>query len=228
VENHLGALYKETGKYAAAERMYRRALSKVKHQYPDSLLLAVLYHNLGGLEHVRGRYVRGEALLRQAVALRERLLGPDHPTVAADLSALAALLDGQHKFAESEVLYRRAIRTFRRCRDRLELAFNYNNLATVRLLRGDTVEAARLYRRAVSIKEHLLGRDHPGLATTLNNLGLLYLRSEHRSEARRILRRASKMFDRSLGRSHPKTTSSDAVYQAVVKGKPVVAGVLSL
>jgi tetratricopeptide (TPR) repeat protein len=72
--------------------------------HPD---MATLYHNLGGLEHARGRYARVEPWARQAVAIREQALGPEHPAVAADVAALAAILDAQGQEAEAEALYRR-------------------------------------------------------------------------------------------------------------------------
>ena len=77
--------------------------------------LATLYHNLGGLEHARGRYARGEPFARRSVALREQALGLDHPTVAADVAALAALLVGQGKYDEAEAFYQRALAIFTRC-----------------------------------------------------------------------------------------------------------------
>jgi Flp pilus assembly protein TadD len=43
------------------------------------------------------------------VALREALLGPEHPTVARDLAALAAIVSGRGRFDEAERLLRRAI-----------------------------------------------------------------------------------------------------------------------
>ena len=54
-------------------------------------LLAVLYHNLGGLEHARGAFASGKPLARRAVDIRTRTLGPEHPDVAADMAALAPL-----------------------------------------------------------------------------------------------------------------------------------------
>jgi len=67
---------------------------------PEASVLASLYHNLGGLEHARGAFATGEPLARRAVAIRTRTLGPEHPDVAADMAALAALLDGQGKYDE--------------------------------------------------------------------------------------------------------------------------------
>jgi len=40
-------------------------------------------------------------------------LGPDHPHVAADVAALAALIDGQERFEEAEALYQRALAIFK-------------------------------------------------------------------------------------------------------------------
>jgi hypothetical protein len=41
-------------------------------EHPD---VATLYHNLGGLEHARGRYARGEPFACRSVAIREKALG---------------------------------------------------------------------------------------------------------------------------------------------------------
>jgi tetratricopeptide (TPR) repeat protein len=59
--NDLAVLYKYTAQFAMAARLYRRALAITTQalgpEHPD---VATLYHNLGGLEHARGRYARGE------------------------------------------------------------------------------------------------------------------------------------------------------------------------
>ena len=49
--------------FATAARLYRRALAVTTRalgpEHPD---VATLYHNLGGLEHARGRYARRGAM----------------------------------------------------------------------------------------------------------------------------------------------------------------------
>ena len=104
----LAVLYKYTARFATAARLYRRALAVTTQalgpEHPD---VATIYHNLGGLEHARGRYTRGEPWARRAVTVRKRALGPDHPAVAADMAALAAILDAQGNDTEAEALYRR-------------------------------------------------------------------------------------------------------------------------
>ena len=79
----------------------------LKDRGAESVEVATL-HNLGGIEHARERYSAGERFARRAVEIRERLLGPDHPDTAADVAALAGLLDGQKRYRESEPLSLRA------------------------------------------------------------------------------------------------------------------------
>jgi tetratricopeptide (TPR) repeat protein len=104
--NELGVLGKYDGQFERSETAYRRALRIVEQTSGlESELGATLFHNLGGLEHARGHFATGEPFARRAVEIRERLVGPDHPDTAADVAALAALLDGQRKYDEAEKLY---------------------------------------------------------------------------------------------------------------------------
>jgi tetratricopeptide (TPR) repeat protein len=66
-------------------------------------------NNLAGLYHARGRYADAEPFYQRALAIRERVLGPDHPDVALSLNNLAVLYDAQGRYAEAEPLYRRAL-----------------------------------------------------------------------------------------------------------------------
>ena len=47
--------------------------------------LAAVYHNIGGLEHARGRYKRAEPFARRSVVIREKAVGENHQTTAADI-----------------------------------------------------------------------------------------------------------------------------------------------
>ena len=69
----------------------------------------------------------------KALAIREKKLGPEHPDVAADAAALAAILDGQGKREEAEALFRRALNVFERIYGphHYEVAVNLNNLGAL-------------------------------------------------------------------------------------------------
>ena len=94
--------------------------------------------------------------------IRRNALGSDHVDVAADIAALAALLDGQGKFDEAEPLYRQALEawnastvpnTIRCCQPQQPRGQSTNPRRSV--------QAERLYVRALEIKEKLLGTGAP-------------------------------------------------------------------
>src|SRR5260221_6925516 len=111
--NELGMACKYAGNFAAAERYYRLALERAAHchQGPQrNFFLADLYHNLGGLEHSRRHFRRGESFTRKALQLRCRATDANSLGGASDMAALAALLDGQRRFAGSKSMYRKSLR----------------------------------------------------------------------------------------------------------------------
>lgn len=126
--------------------------------------------------------------------------------MAADIAALAALLDGQRKYAEAEQLYRRALAIFERSHgaENYEIAVNLNNLAANCNAQGRQDEAERLYQRALALKEKLLDAEHPDVAMTLNNLAVFYKAGQRYAEAEPLYQRALAIFEKALGPQHPK------------------------
>lgn len=70
--------------------------------------------------------------------------------------------------------------------DSHETAVQAHQLAKVLAGRGRVDDAVALYRRAVDIKQRVLGEGHPDVATTLHNLALL-LEADGRTEEARSL-----------------------------------------
>jgi tetratricopeptide (TPR) repeat protein len=215
----LGIVYKYTGQFDPAERVYYRALSLTEgHGRVNLNQLADLYHNLGGLDHARGHFAHGEPLARRAVDLRIQALGEEHASVAADRAALAALLDGLGRNDEAEFLLRHAVRVLERIAgpNHGDVAAALNNLAAIRQKRGATDEAERLYRRALAIKERLNGADHPELTPTLNNLATLLRRRGQVDEAAALYQRALKILERTVEPDHPNLLACRANYTALL------------
>ena len=217
--NALGVLCKYWGRFDDAEQFYTRAIEIAERTRASDESLATLLHNLGGLEHARGEYARGEEPARRSVNIRERVLGRDHPSVAADVAALAALVEGQGRYEEAEQMYRRVLATFERIYgpNHYEIAVNLNNLAGVRDALGHPVEAEALYRRALAIKEDLFGPDHPDVAMTLNNLALLLASQGRPEEADALYSRALRTFSERLEPGHPKIRGCIENYVALLR-----------
>ena len=73
-------VYKEEGRYADADPLYKRALATWKKalgpEHPD---VAQLLNNLADLYLAQGRYADAEPLYKRALAIREKALGPITP-----------------------------------------------------------------------------------------------------------------------------------------------------
>lgn len=198
--NNLGVLYKYTGQFDRAETLYRAAL-----QGAEGTELATLYHNLGGLEHARGRFAEGESWARKAWVLRKSLLGPEEPATLADEAALAGVLDGLERYDESEQIYHHVLGKFEEIYgpNHYEIAVNLHNLAGVQCARRRLEEAELTYRRALVLKENLLGSDHPDTALTAHNLGVLLMDMGRNHEAAGLIEDALQVFEATLSPDHP-------------------------
>jgi len=203
--NQLGVLCKFTGRFAEADKHYAAALPIYRKRFgARSREMAALLHNLGGLDHARGEFARGERYARGSVAIARRLLKPSDPERLAHEVAHAALLDGLDRQRESIPIYERAVRGFTRAlgATHYEVASTLHNLASAQHALERRAAAERHYRRA----EQLLA-DHPvDQALTRYNLGLLL-------GDRALLRKARAAFQRHLGARHPHTRACVAALQ---------------
>jgi len=69
-------------------------------------------------------------------------------------------------------------------------------------------QAEPLFQRALAIREHELGPNHPDTATSLNNLAGLYWAQGKYAEAESLLQRALAIHEQQVGPQHPATASS--------------------
>jgi tetratricopeptide (TPR) repeat protein len=170
-----GIAAKERGTFDEAERCYaevRRALDLSGARVPA---VAALHHNLAGLAYARERYVEAEAHARRALALRRSLKRVAPVDVAQDLAVLASALAGQHRHAEALALFDEATAICQEARPprEYEIAVHLHNVASIHHTLGRFDLAEDLYRRALGIKEALLGAEHPEVCLVAGNLGTL-------------------------------------------------------
>ncbi len=196
--NDFGVLCKASGRFAAAERAYRRAMrliasSRRNPGYKDAL--ATLYHNLGGIAHARGRYGEGLRYARRGIAIRKAIRPRDTLALAADEAALAAILADAGRMADAAKLYLRALRTFRRILGarHCEVGSTLSGLGSLYARTARPNEAERALRLGVTIMEDALGKRHPRIATALNNLAVVCARGGKFREARALYHRVQRM-----------------------------------
>jgi tetratricopeptide (TPR) repeat protein len=87
---------------AEGEPYLRRALAIVEKSFPGSLKMANLQICLAALEAERANLKESASLLQKAMAIQERVLGPDHPELAHALAAYSTVLRRLHQKTEAK------------------------------------------------------------------------------------------------------------------------------
>ena len=172
---------------------------------------ARLLNRVGFYLYNRARYTEAEPLLRRALAIREKRLGPDHPDTAQSLNDLAVLLRFQGRYREAEPLLRRALAIHEKAvgPNHPDTAISLNNLALLLQAQGRYGEAEEQFHRALAIREKAArGLDHPDTAYTLHDLAELLWNQSRLEEAEPLLRRALAIREQTLGPDHPETAAS--------------------
>ena len=157
-----------------------------------------------------GKFSQAEPLFRRSLAIREKVLGPEHQNVATSLNNLAELYRDQGKYVEAEPLYRRSRAIWEKVLgpEHPNVAQSLNNLAALYRDQGKYAEAEPLYRRSLAIREKVLGPEHPDVAQSLNNLAELYRAQGKYAEAEPLHRRSLAIWEKVLGPEHPNVATS--------------------
>jgi tetratricopeptide (TPR) repeat protein len=173
IYHNIGGIFHARGDFAAAEEPARKAW-QISRQLlgeddPKTLLDAAAYAAvLDGLE----RYDESEPIYRRALAIFERVYGPEHFEVAATLHNLAAVLAARGDRQEAEQYYRRTLAI----REKLlgpgspDVALTRNNLGRLLNELRRPGEAVPLLEAAVAVLERHLAPGHPYLSAARENL----------------------------------------------------------
>ncbi|MFQ5830675.1 MAG: tetratricopeptide repeat protein, partial [Candidatus Methylomirabilia bacterium] len=102
-EKHTAAGVKayQERRYAEAERSFQAALEAAQRLGSQDRRLVTSLSSLAELYSLQGQYAQAEPLLKQALAIREQALGPEHPDVARSLEHYSALLRKMNRAAEA-------------------------------------------------------------------------------------------------------------------------------
>ncbi|WP_292761209.1 tetratricopeptide repeat protein, partial [Nostoc sp. NOS(2021)] len=72
---------------------------------------------------------------------------------------------------------------------------------------GRYSEAEPLYKKALELRQRLLGEEHPDVASSYNNLAGLYHSQGRYSDAEPLYKKALSIAELSLGIDHPSTAT---------------------
>jgi eukaryotic-like serine/threonine-protein kinase len=207
---NLGFLHYRLADAVSARDRYRQALA-IQRDVPgkDHLDVAITLIELGRVSS--DDLTTADALLREALDIRRRALGPRHPLVAQGMDVVASNLRRRGRYEEAEVIWREALalRQESLAPDDPEIARGMLHLADLlRAHRGQPEEAELLCRRALSLLRQKLGDGHPALVHGLHSLSALLAARGETAEAELLVREALALNLQVFGPDHIRTLES--------------------
>lgn len=169
-----------------------------------------LLNELGYHLNMIAEYAETRQCYELALAIKEQVLGADHPSTATSLNNLGMLLQETGDYKAARPYYERALAIDKKVlgADHPDTVIDLNNLGGLLYAMGDYTEAQVYLERALNIRERVLEADHPDIATSLNNLGYLLQTMGNRARAQLYYERALIIWERVLEPEHPHTATS--------------------
>lgn len=184
---------------------------------PDPLVLAQFQNNYGTLLHACGRYAQAEHAFGQALSVRKRQLGAEHPDTLTTSANLAALYFDEGRSDQAGRLMESVLAVRERvdAPTSLPLACVLQNLGCAYLVRGRFGESERLLERALDMQKRARGASHPEVAIVLSNLGYVHHAQGKNREAELYLLDAIGIYRAAVGDRHPDLGAMIQVLAAV-------------
>lgn len=148
--------------------------------------------------------------LEQALAIRQTLLGLEHPQTAQSLHNLGVLLQLKGSYNEAQPCFEQALAI----REKLlgtkhpDTAESLNDLGWLLSTTGKYEAAQKYYERALAVREETLGSAHPDTAQSLSVLGVLSSKTGRYRLAQQYHQRALTIREEILEADHLDTAES--------------------
>jgi tetratricopeptide (TPR) repeat protein len=208
--------------------MYERALKLRRQVHGDEDLdVATSLSSLADLRQRQRQYVEAEALFREALAIRRKLLDRTHPDLARSVHRLASVLnynDGakaaevEQLYAESEQLTRELLAMRRAVSnpEPREIRGLLTRLGGLLLKQGNYVEAETVLKEAVASWRQMPEAEKKPLGGLLFDLSAVLFRLNKLDEAEAVSREVVAIRRRVFGDHHRETAGALASLANVV------------
>ena len=201
----LGRIYVRRGAYDQALPLLDQAVSLGRRTLGPSRELAQSLNDLGVARGEKADLDAARAALEEALAMRRKILGEEHPDVAVTHSELGRVLFDQGRLDETEARFRSALAIRRKVLGPAdhETATSMSDLGLLLRQKGDRAGAEALFRETLAVTRKSSGPKHPDVATALANLALTVNERGDHAAAEAMFREALAIGRAALGREHP-------------------------
>ena len=198
--------YEGQGRAVTVVEVLNAASDRLGRSFADQPeTAAAIRHTIGRTYARLGRGEEAERLLREALRMRQGVLGPEHPDVAASASELAVVLMERGQYEAAEQRSREALAMRRRLlgNESVEVAASLVNLGEILFKQSHYDAAEAQLRESLAIRRQRLGGQSVEVAESLNDLAMVL---EHRGDiagAEPLYREALAIRRAILGEAHP-------------------------
>src|SRR5579884_1176749 len=176
---------------------------------------ASLLHKISVYLHDKALFSQAEPLYQDALRIYQKALGPEHPSTATTMDALASLYQAQGRYEQAEPLYQDALRIYQKALgpEHPSTAATMHALASLYQAQGRYEQAEPLYQDALRISKKAEGPEHPSTATTMHALASLYQAQGRYEQAEPLYQDSLAVFEKVLGTNHPTTKIARGNYE---------------
>jgi tetratricopeptide (TPR) repeat protein len=193
----LALLDRDTGRFAEAERLARRALD-------DGIDQASALDLIGTVVRSQGRLREARSLLQRALEAAQGSPGASGQTLAGILIDLGNAERLVGNLTDAQAHLSRAAELLKGARAKVTLAIALDGLAEVARARGDLKRARQTCEQASSLLRAAVGTDHPDYAVSLATLAAVYADVHNARKARELFLEVLRIDERTLGPAHPR------------------------
>lgn len=209
--NQIGKYYKDRGENAACLKWWRCAQQICEaHQPPVDDLLVTILNNIGHVLQSQGDWTGAFTQYKQALAIRKKRFGEEHPEMARSLDNLGELLGAQGNWDGALRLHRRAlaIRENVLGEEHPEVVASLMKIGEILRSQRDYAGAFAPYQQALAILQKVYGDTHPYAVTCLDNMGRLSEAQGDWTGALAHYEQALAIRRRVVGEEHPDVATS--------------------
>jgi serine/threonine protein kinase len=209
--NDLAVVVGTRGDRVSALALHEEAAQVTRAAAAPAAQQAMAYSALASALADAKVYDRADALFRETLALRERVLGPDHPDLAWTRYNYAFMLFEQGRLVEAEQTARALIAYRGRTLpdSHPTVAATLQLLGRVRLAQGDAAAACPLLTESLALRRASLPADHWLLAMGESVLGECLGRSGRAAEAEPLLVRSAARLARQFAAGDPRVVDAN-------------------
>ena len=212
-------------------RLGTHAVQAVKHAEKLQVGMAStarLLNQLGMYSQGRAELDQAKDYFERALAIDEKVYGPEHPNVAIDANNIGTILKDQGDLKGALEWAKRALAIDEKVYgpEHPDVAIDANNMGQILQDQGDLKGALEWAKRALAIDEKVYGAEHPDVAIDANNIGQILQDQGDLEGALQSVKRALAIFEKVPGPEHPYAATATSDIGAILKAQGDLEGAL--